>query len=348
MTAANIGTYDVNLLGVLLSIAVFTRPPVRRGFDLSDFWAWMRYLPAFSTEPRLKLNSEWSTLDFHHKTVASSDFGVGFSTWILREALGFWDYVDVIHVVNVLAPTMFALRANAARGPRKSPDYVALGPALEVNILECKGTQSSVGYLRRAVNNGFQQKRNIIAVGGSGFTMSLVSGMYVPQWESDSNAQFLVRDPENSDTKSILLEYSLDQIRRASSRASMARDLAHFNLPRSIATLMGSKTGARTMKEAMSEDLSREQPASGGLLVEQAHVFPDPIALDGSVATSIAFRAELPEETIDKLRRLSQTVDVGENLWESRAQEKLTLHEEERSVSYSSPNGIRFELTLQG
>ena len=346
--AAHTGAYDVNLLGVLLSIAVFTRPPARRGFDLSDFWAWMRYLPAFSTEPLLRLNSEWSTLDFHHKTVASGDFGVGFSTWILWKTLGFWDYIDVLHVVNVLAPNRFALGGNAKRGPRKSPDYVALGPKLELNILECKGTQSSKGYLRRAVNSGLHQKRNLHAIGGPGFSTSLVSGMFVPQWESDSRATFLVSDPEINDAKSLLFEYSLDQIRHASSRASMARDLAHFNLPVSVATLMGSKTATGTIGEAIGSDLYQQQLEEGRLMVERVHTYPEPIALDSATATGIVFKAELPEETIDWLRRMGPPEELGERLWEFRADAKLSVREEDRSVIYLSPNGVRFEVTLLG
>jgi hypothetical protein len=57
----------------LVFAALWTRPPVRYGFSLSDCWAWLRYFPAIAVNSELRLREEWTSLDPHYKTVLSGD-----------------------------------------------------------------------------------------------------------------------------------------------------------------------------------------------------------------------------------------------------------------------------------
>ena len=79
INAAQATPTTINVLCALAFTALWTRPPVRYGFSLSDCWAWLRYFPAIATTQDLRLCDAWTTLDPHQKTVLSGDFGV--TTW---------------------------------------------------------------------------------------------------------------------------------------------------------------------------------------------------------------------------------------------------------------------------
>jgi len=78
--AAQTSPRNIDFLCALIFTALWTRPPIRYGFSLSDCWAWLRYFPAIAPTQDLRLCDAWTTLDPHHKTVLSGDFGVGFTT----------------------------------------------------------------------------------------------------------------------------------------------------------------------------------------------------------------------------------------------------------------------------
>jgi len=346
------GSYDVNLLGVTLFIGVLTRPPMRHGFALSDLWAWMRYLPAFASGQELRLKEEWSSIDFHHKAVASGDFGVGFSTWILSDLLGFRDYIDVLHVASVLAPHLLILRGNNPRGPRKSPDYLAIGPGRQFNIVECKGSQTSSAHLRQALGSGMPQKANATLVGQQ-FAMSLVSGVFVPQWESRERATLLVCDPDKKDVKSVLMQFSPAELGRASARVSYARDLAQFNMPSTVSTLMGIKQSPATIGGAIQADLTEGRAGApvlenGRIVLRRTHSWDEPLVIDNYLATGISFAAEVPRGNLDFLRRSGSADEFGEAQWETGWQGGPGIEISEVSVRLVSTNGVSFTLSLLG
>ena len=117
--AAQNSPLTIDFLCALIFTALWTRPPIRYGFSLSDCWAWLRYLPAIAPTQDLRLCDAWTTLDPHHKTVLSGDFGVGFTTWFLNQTLDFVKFSDTLWVVNTLSPGAFRLASSARRGPRK-------------------------------------------------------------------------------------------------------------------------------------------------------------------------------------------------------------------------------------
>jgi hypothetical protein len=106
-SAAQSSPFNIDFFCALLFIALWTRPPIRYGFSLSDCWAWLRYLPALAPTQDLRLCEAWTTLDPHHKTVLSGDFGVGFTTWFLYQTLDFVKFSDTLWVVNSLSPGAF-------------------------------------------------------------------------------------------------------------------------------------------------------------------------------------------------------------------------------------------------
>jgi hypothetical protein len=75
MNLPSIWQADVGI--ALLNTALWTRPPRYTGFDLADFWAWLRYMRAFADTPDLRLRQEWQDLDPHQKTILSDEVGVG-------------------------------------------------------------------------------------------------------------------------------------------------------------------------------------------------------------------------------------------------------------------------------
>ena len=180
----------------LMFTALWTRPPVRYGFSLADCWAWLRYFPAIAPTPDLRLCDEWTTLDPHQKTVLSGDFGVGFTTWLLSQTLGFTKYSDTLWVVNTLAPGAFRLASTASRGPRKSPDYIAESITGELSVLECKETQTSRASLVAALGRGIPQKANLQAIGATPLRHSLVAGLFIPQFHNSESAVIMVADPD--------------------------------------------------------------------------------------------------------------------------------------------------------
>lgn len=144
---------QVSFLGILLHTALWTRPPIVRGFELSDLWAWLRYFPAVDDGLPLRLRPQWSELDSHQKTILSDELGVSVTTCLLAEHLQLSEFVDTFYFLRVLLPGQFSLGRAARRGPNKAPDYISRSPAGGVVVLECKGTQSSRAALEKSIRN---------------------------------------------------------------------------------------------------------------------------------------------------------------------------------------------------
>ncbi len=179
---------------MLLHTALRTRPPMRSGYHLSDFWAWLRYLPAVSDQDGLALRLGWQELDPHQKTILSDDWGVGFTSGLIGELLDVRAWADTRHLANVAAPSIVNIIGTGKRGPNKSPDFIGVTAQLEVIVLESKGTQSNRDYLRRQMDGGVSQKASVQFTGFAA-DQSLVAGLYVPLEGGDEEALISVRDP---------------------------------------------------------------------------------------------------------------------------------------------------------
>ena len=349
--ASGVQSYSIDLLGPLLNIGIYTRPPASYGFTLSDCWAWLRYFPAFASQAQLKLRQEWSSIDPHQKTVSSDEFGVGFSLWILQDILGFSAYADVGYVVSTLAPNLFRMGPSTSRGSRKSPDYIALGPARDLSVIECKGSQYSFRALKDAVRRGIPQKSNIRIQGRNAFTHSLVSGIFIPQWENNENATLLICDPEPTDIKAVLLQFPRKEVGRATLQAALAVELAMLEMTNTSATLTQAKGARENLNKSISEDLDpdrvrRPRASAEFIEIDHDHFWSEPVLINNAPFSGIRFSARVKRSSIEELRSLNEPIVVGEKEWDSLSDKAYSRHVEEVKIILVSRFGTTFSLSL--
>lgn len=148
---------------MLLMIGYLTAPTSLTGFSLSEFWAQLRYLGAFSTDADMRLTSAYAGLDAHQKTILSDDFGMGVPMLWLEDRLSLEEIVDGRYFLQFVAASVgAAARRTAKRGPNKSPDFVARDTSGVWHVVECKGTQSGDYTRSGQVSQGTLQKRSIL------------------------------------------------------------------------------------------------------------------------------------------------------------------------------------------
>ncbi|WP_143287104.1 hypothetical protein [Caenibacillus caldisaponilyticus] len=186
---------EINLLEVLIHVAKRTSFPISYGFTLSDLWAWLRYFPAFSNDINLRLRAEWDEVDSHQKTILSDDMGMGFSSAILSYCLDLVWICPTSYVVR--RHPNISLRRSGKKGPDKSPDFMAVDMFDNIHVFECKGTQSDIKTLDKQLNTGIEQKNNLLDPNGL-IDQKLVTGVFIPQYNSNEFALFKIKDPEFS------------------------------------------------------------------------------------------------------------------------------------------------------
>jgi hypothetical protein len=309
LTSVNGVVRDVSMLDVLLSVAVWTRPPTVYGFSLSDCWAWMRYLPALAPQPDLILRDEWTALDPHHKTVLSGDFGVGFSTLLLSELLGFVDYADTLRVVSITHPQKFYLgRTAKRRGPAKSPDYIATDAAGKFSVLECKGGQTSRDGLLDSMKRGVEQKKNVKTIGGTTIEHQLVAGVYVPQWGAADRALFAVQDPSWPELSATFAQMEPETAARAVQQVSAAKQLAGLELGTTANTFVRARRAEPELERAIAVDLREERSVrptlvADGIRLVREHRWSEPTDLGEEIeSVGLRYTAFLPGDVIEQLR----------------------------------------------
>ena len=226
------GTRAVDVSQALLSVGLRTRPPHLIGLQLSDYWAWLRYFPAVDQTRDLRLRREWRDLDPHQKTILSDDWGMGFATYILGDALGVAIWADTRHVVDLLAPAV-RLTSTNKMGPRKSPDFLGLDWSWKFVVLECKGTQSSrEGVAAQLVNTGQDQKSDATIDFAPGIDVRgrLAAGLFVPAGNMPEDALLLIHDPPGK-RESPTMSATPEQLARAVCRSELASLLPLAGMP---------------------------------------------------------------------------------------------------------------------
>ena len=124
-------TETMSVLGMLLMIGYLTAPTSLTGFSLSEFWAQLRYLGAFSTDADMRLTSAYAGLDAHQKTILSDDFGMGVPMLWLEDRLSLEEIVDGRYFLQFVAASVGARDAGRAALPRgDDPRGPALSPRL--------------------------------------------------------------------------------------------------------------------------------------------------------------------------------------------------------------------------
>lgn len=343
---------NVDFFCALLFTALWTRPPVRYGFSLSDCWAWLRYVPAIAAAQDLRLCDAWTTLDPHHKTVLSGDFGVGFTTWFLNQTLNFVKFSDTLWVVNTLSPGAFRLVSSARRGPQKSPDYIAEDSNGNFSVLECKGTQCSRGALLAAIKRGVPQKANVRAIGSALLQHSLVAGLFIPQFENPEYAAIVIADPEWDEFRERLSQFSRDQIGRAISQVARAKELAMLDLPNTANTLVRAEGSEETVAQAIRRDLSwqgapNRRVTKDGLLVDREYRWSESARLAENFPISgVRFRGSLPFPDVETLEGMMSPGEYGEQKHGDSFGKSWVVSPSDTAVSLQSPFGATFELNV--
>ncbi|CAN7610541.1 hypothetical protein [Devosia sp. LjRoot3] len=141
-------SWTANIPDLLLTIGYLTTPSHASGVSLSEFWAWVRYLHAVSSDSDLRLSRAFFELDSHQKTILSDDFGMGAPMYWLTGKLGLTQIVDGRYFIDRMAAQVGASKAATLkkRGPTKSSDFVARDANGKWHVIECKGTQTGTGY----------------------------------------------------------------------------------------------------------------------------------------------------------------------------------------------------------
>lgn len=322
-SAAAGGPYNVDLVAALVFIGIWTRPPTRPGFTLADCWAWLRYFPAFAPSVPLQFCEEWLYVDSHQKTVASDELGVGLTTWALHRTLGFQRFADTNWVMNVLAPRQWRHRTRPSRGPAKAPDYIAEDSQGGLSVLECKGTQSSIAALRRAVARGRPQKSNVAPQGSNVLIHSLVAGAFVPQWNNSEPATLLVVDPEWEDVTNELRKYGIEDIRSSTQQVAYAKELAVFDLAEAAGALVHATEEHVSPAYALDRDIALRRStgavAGNALTFVREHFWRTPLKWDEEEYVGVRFRGQLNLDLLEPIRRPSAQVDARESIAEATA-----------------------------
>lgn len=352
ITAAKNSPLDINFLSALIFTALWTRPPIRYGFSLSDCWAWFRYFPAIAPTRDLRLRDEWTSLDPHHKTVLSGDFGVGFTTLFLNQVLDFVDYSDTLWVVNTLLPGTFRLASSARRGPKKSPDYIAEDINGNFSVLECKGGQSSRKELLAAMERGVPQKANLRAIGPTQLQHSLVAGLFIPQFDHSDSATIVIGDPEWDELRELMSPFSREEIGRAVSQVARAKELAILDLPNTANALVRAPGSDETVASAIGRDLSWEQApnrhaTADGIRVEREYRWSEAVKVGQNLTISgIRFQGWLPIHDVEILQTTISPIEYGEKKRGDTIAKKWKIDTSETAATLTSPFGPTFTVQL--
>jgi hypothetical protein len=155
---------------MLLAIGFLTTPSQATGVSLSEFWAWVRYLHAVSSDTDLRITADFANLDAHQKTILSDDFGMGAPMCWLAQRLRLGPVCDGRYFLDRIAPALgIGSLGTAKRGPQKAPDFVAQDVRGVWHVIECKGTQSGAAYREKQLGEAgppptgaISQKRTIL------------------------------------------------------------------------------------------------------------------------------------------------------------------------------------------
>lgn len=215
-------THQINIPAMLLMIGYLTTPIASTGVSLSEFWAWVRYLAAIANDTDLRLTRSFSDLDAHQKTILSDDLGMGVPILWLQSKLSLGPVIDGRYFMQRVAASVSATqRRTAKRGPNKTPDFIARDLAGIWHVVECKGTQSGIGYSKKQLGKpgttptgGIAQKRSIIFP--ANYTgQRLVTGLSIGV-EQGERSRLTIVDPEPENP----FEIGEDQLYLANDAAS--------------------------------------------------------------------------------------------------------------------------------
>ena len=228
-------TVTVNIPGVLLTIGYLTTPASVVGVSLSEYWAWVRYLHAISSRDDLTLSDDFASLDAHQKTILSDDFGMGLPIYWLLDKLDIQSVCDGRYFIDFVAASIGATTKKISkRGPRKSPDFVALDEQGRFHVIECKGTQSGTEYRSKQFGNvglgrgigatGAIAQKNTISFPRAKSGQKLACGLCLETYQSASKSSLKIIDPDEEEQFTVTGS-SIVYARDATIRSTLAKTL---------------------------------------------------------------------------------------------------------------------------
>lgn len=232
----------VDITKLLLMIGHCTVPSHSSKYTLSSLWAWVRYFGAFSNDQSLSLNADYEDLDPHQKTILSDDFGMGMSLHLLADPLELKGFCDGKYFIDRLHDRVpCKINATAAkRGPRKSPDFVAVDKNGKIHVIECKGTQSGRDYALRQLKKAVAQKATI-DIDAAYKGQSLATSFVISGHRKDWNSSFIIADPEPEDPLLTLGKGDKDAVLETIARGKKSRCMA----------LIGANNFSRTVSSPL-------------------------------------------------------------------------------------------------
>lgn len=344
-----VAPHQINIPSMLLTIGYLTTPVASTGVSLSEFWAWVRYLAAISSDADLRLTHSFSDLDAHQKTILSDDFGMGVPMLWLQSKLNLNLIVDGRYFMQRIAASVSATqRRTAKRGPNKTPDFIARDATGCWHVIECKGTQSGSDYSKkqlgksgRAPTGGIAQKRSIIFP-ASHTGQRLVTGLSIGVEQGEKSCLTIV-DPDPEDP----FEVGEDQLSLADDAASRgvaakALRMAGYEMTaEAIAAPLGPLPGSMRYKTKQREETrqafirTREEKVRTELEFNHPITLnnpnywgrqriidlPRPIQIGKDQITKVIVSQGINKQVIEQLRnlptydepRFEQAIDLGIN-----------------------------------
>jgi len=346
------GPKKMSILIALLHTAICTRPPTSRGICLADYWAWLRYGPAIDDSPGLRLRAEWNDIDPHQKTILSDDLGMGFTTYLLSRVLKFKSFADTIHFVNVTNKGKYRFdQKNKKNGAFKSPDFVALDSAADpnnINVVECKGTQSSRKDVRKAVGDGIPQKKNLVSAGSSKINHTLVAGLFIPPKKSKEEALIYLSDPPQEELSEVFARIAPERMQTGVVQIDLAKHFALMGL-HSIADALASTD---TSAAGHLPDVDRQEisaltlsPDKRELTFEVSFLLPRGTTHVGAQPVSRArFAMTCPLELYDRVAGTEDLEGTLGSLVETAGEREWHEDSDETKAILTTPLGFTLSL----
>ena len=232
-----------NIPALLLTLGFLTTPPQSAGASLSEYWAWVRYFCAISNEPDLRLAGEFYELDPHQKTILSDDFGMAVPMYWLSQKLNLSPPSHGIYFFEHMAQRLgIATDRPRKRGPRKSPDFVAMDASGKWHVIECKGTQSGIAYRNRQLGDsrnptsGAVSQKRTITFPHSIAGQRLACGLSISFEGDDQPSNLRIIDPPDDET------FTIDE-----SHQPLARDAVWRSIGGRSLLLSGFRSSASSL-----------------------------------------------------------------------------------------------------
>jgi len=150
---------DLTASDLLLALGKITTPRVQNLVDLSNLWAYFRYVWAFEPESfytNLRLSQDATEIDSHQKTIMSDDMGIGFTAYVMESFYDARSATDVtVALRNQLIP---GLRSQYST----SPDYLFRDGQGNYFVVECKGTRQSRKPMLTQLHRGLEQVPSLV------------------------------------------------------------------------------------------------------------------------------------------------------------------------------------------